>query len=71
MADIHAAVERNHKRQYEDALATAGRTDSAPKWEDLTEEQRANIRKVNNDHANWMNELGNSIRTGGPIPELP
>lgn len=56
-----------HKRQYEQALKFAEVTD-APAWEDLTDEQRENIRAVNNQHQNFMNKLGVSIHNGTELP---
>ena len=56
-----------HKQQYEQALAFAEKTD-ALKWEDLTEEQRENIRKINRQHQSFMDDLGAAIATGGPLP---
>lgn len=56
-----------HKRQYEAALRSADVTD-APAWEDLTDEQRENIRAVNNQHQNFMDKLGVAISTGGELP---
>ena len=58
--------DRWHKAQYERVLL--GANAEGPPWEDLTEEQRENIRKANNDHARFMDDLGKAIATGGPLP---
>ena len=71
MVDVAAAVERNHKRRYEDALAVSDVADTAPKWEELTEEQRQNIRNINDEHDKWFNDLGAALASGGPLPDLP
>ena len=60
-------MDRWHKQQYEQALEVAERT--GPAWEELTEEQRHNIRKINLQHQQFMNSLGRAIATGGPLPD--
>ena len=42
-----------------------------PAWEELSDEQRANIRKTNEENRQYMADLGEAIRTGGPYPDLP
>ena len=61
-------TEQWHKQQYEQALASVDYR--GPAWEDLTEQQRANIRQTNLDHQKFMNDLGAAIATGGPLPDL-
>lgn len=56
-----------HKQQYEAVIAWTGH--NAPAWDDLTEEQRENIRAANRDQQTFMNALGEAIATGGPLPD--
>lgn len=58
-----------HKAQYE-ALAGDIRAQGhePTPWEDLTETQRANIRKANDSNADFMGKLGKAITSGGPLP---
>ena len=55
-----------HKAQYENVVLSQGR-EPAP-WEDLTEVQRANIRRANDSNADFMDKLGKAISSGGPLP---
>jgi len=55
-----------HKSMYERVLVGANTT--GPAWDDLTEEQKAKIRAANNEHHEYMEKLGDAIRTGGPLP---
>jgi hypothetical protein len=55
-------VEDSHRREYYGALEFYDR--EGPDWEDLTEEQRANIREINNQHAREMQEFGRMIAQG-------
>ena len=57
-----------HKQQYEQALKSVDY--AGPAWEELTEQQRENIRQTNRDHQKFMNDLGAAIATGGPLPDL-
>lgn len=57
-----------NKQQYESALKCAEY--EGPAWEDLTEEQRKNIRAINNQHATFMDDLGKAISAGGPLPDI-
>lgn len=41
-----------------------------PAYDDMTPEQRENHRKAYEAHRGFMNELGNAIRSGGPLPTL-
>ena len=53
-----------HKQQYEAALRSADLEPgegNIPTWEDLTEEQKENIRKVNLQHDRFMDRLGNAL----------
>lgn len=61
-------TEQWHKQQYEQALASVDH--KGPAWEDLTEQQRKNIRQTNLAHQKFMNDLGAAIATGGPLPDL-
>lgn len=60
-------IERAHERLYLQALNVAGV--SGPSWSELTEEQRINIRNINDGHADWMRDFGKAIATGGPLPD--
>jgi predicted Fe-S protein YdhL (DUF1289 family) len=59
-AFIRDSVERHHKEQYLWALECAGV--AGPTWEDLTEEQRENIREENRRYQREMQEFGASLR---------
>lgn len=61
-AAVLAAGERAHQREYEGALALAGR--EGPAWADLSEEKRASIRAINREHQQEMDELGQAISRG-------
>lgn len=67
-------IEQAHKSQYEAALkfgeSMLPEGFVPPAWEDLTEEQRANIRKTNKDFHSDMQELGKAIASGSPLPKL-
>jgi hypothetical protein len=54
--------ERTHRREYESALEVAGV--KGPPWEDLTEQQRENIRKANQEYWQEMQDFGESLRAG-------
>jgi hypothetical protein len=56
---VKQSVEESHKQQYYSALEWTGTT--GPKWEELTEEQRANVRQENRKYQQEMNELGKQI----------
>lgn len=60
---IEYGKEMAHIREYEQALAFSGL--DGPKWEDLTEEQRENIREANRQYWQEMKELGDSIKNAG------
>ena len=55
-----------HKTQYEAALAFSNH--EGPAWEDLTDEQRENIRAVNHSHQRFMSILGKAIHDGTELP---
>lgn len=59
---VAEGIEKGHKRDYEAALWLAEK--DGPAWEDLTEEQRANIRKINIEHRQEMHAFGQSISDG-------
>lgn len=59
-------TEQWHKQQYDAVIAWAGH--DAPAWDDLTEEQRENIRAANRDQQAFMNALGTAISTDGLLP---
>lgn len=56
-----------HRQQYEAALRTANR--EGPAWSELNDEQRENIRAVNHQHRDFMDQLGIAISTGNPLPD--
>jgi len=56
---VNCAVEDGHKKEYYLSLEFYQR--EGPDWEDLTEEQRENIREINRQHAREMQELGKNI----------
>lgn len=58
-----------HRQQYLDALTTAGV--DGPAWENLTDEQRENIRAINYQHRDWMELMGKALATGAQLPPLP
>lgn len=58
-----------HKNAYERVLLGAETT--GPAWEDLSEDQKANIRVINLEHQKFMDQLGQAISTGGPLPLMP
>jgi hypothetical protein len=60
-AFVAEAMERNHQREYDSALAMFGITDQ-PAWADLTEEGRERIRVINREEWARMQDLGESIR---------
>lgn len=49
-------TEQWHKQQYEQALASVNY--KGPAWEDLSEQQRENIRQANQEYQASMNALG-------------
>ena len=64
-------TDKYHKQQYEAALRSADLEPgegNIPAWEDLTEEQKENIRKVNLQHDRFMDRLGNAIANGTELP---
>ncbi len=56
------AVEDHHRREYYWALEFYDH--EGPDWEDLTEEQRQNIRETNDAHAREMHEFRRMITQG-------
>lgn len=58
---IKQSVEESHKQQYYSALEWA--ETSGPSWEELTEEQRTNIRETNRQYQQEMHEFGKSLAT--------
>jgi hypothetical protein len=59
---VREAVEDSYRREYYGALEFYDH--EGPDWEDLTEEQRANIREINKQHAREMQEFGRKIAQG-------
>jgi hypothetical protein len=59
---VKVGKDLGHRREYENALAVAGRT--GPDWNDLTEEQRERIREHNREFWKDMHDLGEEIRRG-------
>lgn len=57
-----------HRQQYEAALRAADALATSPSWDELTPEQRDNIRSINDKHSEFMNDLGQSIATGSEPP---
>lgn len=57
---IARSIEEGHKRHYYDALEMY--KVSGPKWEELTEDQRQNIRDENRRFQREMNDIGNMIK---------
>lgn len=60
-AFIKESIERHHKQRYMDALEFHGTV--GPAWEDLTDEQRENIRQENRRYDREMQEFGESLRS--------
>ncbi|SRR6056297_849728 len=58
------AVEDGYRREYYDALEFMGQ--QGPDWEDLTKEQRENIREQQRENALDMQNLGQAIASGDP-----
>jgi len=56
------AVEDGYRREYYGALEFLGQ--EGPDWEDLTEEQRENIRVKQRDHAQAMHDFGLAVASG-------
>lgn len=56
---IRDSIEQNHKKKYQWALWITDRT--GPTWEELTEEQRDHIRKINDQYEHEMQEFGESL----------
>ena len=56
---IKQSVEENHKSQYYASLKIFDF--DGPKWEDLTEEQRINIREENRSYQQEMHDFGKSL----------
>lgn len=59
-AFLAEAADRRHAREYEDAKALTGI--DGPKWSELTEQQRQNIRAENARYAAEMQNLGELIK---------
>lgn len=59
---MDCSVEDNHRRQYYAALGLAGY--EGPAWEELTDEQRQNIREENDRYTKDINDLGRSLGRG-------
>jgi predicted Fe-S protein YdhL (DUF1289 family) len=60
LAFVRDSVERHHEQRYLAALAFYDRT--GPAWEDLTEEQRENVREENRRYDREMQAFGESLR---------
>jgi hypothetical protein len=56
---VKESIEESHKEHYYLALKWAGV--DGPKWEDLTEEQKNNVREENRRYQQKMNDFGNSL----------
>lgn len=59
---IHESIEDSHRHEYYWALEFYDH--EGPDWEDLTEEQRENIRETSRAHAREMHEFGKQISQG-------
>ena len=62
-----------HSAEYRSALNTLSedqRVDQ-PTWDELPDDKKANIRRINHEHRAFMNDLAHSIHTGAPLPPLP
>lgn len=59
---IRESIEDSHRREYYWALNFYNH--EGPDWEDLTDEQRENIRKINRQHAQEMTALAQSLSQG-------
>lgn len=55
-----------HRREYE---RLREEHTQLPEWTALTEEQRQNVRKANAKKWDFFKNLGDAIRTGGPLPK--
>ncbi len=58
---VRASAEKSHKRRYDDVRALGNRAD-LPTWEDLTPEQRTNIRAENQRYRQEMEAFGAELR---------
>jgi hypothetical protein len=59
---VRESIEDSYRREYYDALEWLGI--DGPDWEDLTEEQRENIRKKKLEQAQAMDAFGRAIASG-------
>lgn len=59
---IRLSIEQGHKKEYYAALDLMGV--EGPLWEELTDEQRENIRQENNRYQREMHEFGKLISEG-------
>ena len=59
---IRLSIEDGYRREYHATLEHTGH--EAPAWDDLTEEQRINIRQLQREHAQAMNDFGKAIASG-------
>lgn len=64
---MQEAAEREYKRNYEATLSWLGET--GPAWEDMTEDQRSNIRAEIDRHAQEMHEFGKTL-AGDDAPKF-
>lgn len=62
---VKESIEDGYRREYYWALGFYSQ--EGPDWEDLTEEQRANIRQKCRDNAQEMQDLGNAIARGQAV----
>ena len=56
-----------HKSEYERVMQSSGTKLRIP-WEELQEHQKEGVRKANLANKEFMDKLGDAIRTGGPLP---
>lgn len=66
-AFIEESIEDSHRREYYQALFYINFDDinePTPLWEDLTEEQRSNIRDANDRYQEEMQEFGRKLAQG-------
>jgi uncharacterized protein YrzB (UPF0473 family) len=62
---IRLSAEDGHEREYVSALKFTNV--EGPDWNDLTQEQRASIRKLNTVHAQSMQSFGEAVASGDPV----
>lgn len=60
---IRQSVEFGYKKEYDIARSFRRVWDTTPEWEDLSEEQKENIRQATHKHAQEMQAFGASLKT--------